>query len=158
MHSVADEHDTARARPDSNPGMPVGVDQFFPLKVTESPEPATAKQNDEVGQDTENNPLVSTLRLPDHLLPSKVSVCPLRFTATHSVGVGHDRSIRRSLRVPVEEVWNVDHDLPLNVPTVLGPPGAPLAPTAAQKVVVGQETSYVAGGPTDTGDDHDRPS
>jgi len=82
----------------------------------------------------------------------------LRFTATHSVGVGHDRSIRRSLRAPVEEVWNADHDLPLNVPTVLGPPGVPLAPTAAQKVIVGQETSYVPEGPTDTGDDHDRPS
>jgi hypothetical protein len=38
----------------------------------------------------------------------------------------------------------------LNVPTVLGPPGIPLAPTAAQKVVDGQEISYVAGGPTDT--------
>jgi len=74
VHAVADEQDTARAKLVWNPGMPVGVDQFFPLNVTESPEPATAKQNDEVGQDTESSPLVSTLRLADHLAPSKVSV------------------------------------------------------------------------------------
>jgi hypothetical protein len=109
------------------------------------------------GHDTEINPFATTPRLADHLVPSKISVCPLRFTATQNDSVAHDTSISRSLTVPAEGVWNVDQEWPLNVPIVLGP-GIPFAPTVAQKVTVGQEISYVAVGPTDTGGDHDLPS
>jgi len=115
-------------------------------------------QNDVDGHDTEINPFANLPRLADHLVPSKVSVCPFRFTATQNDSVAHETSISRSLTVPAGRVWNVDHEWPLNVPTVLGPPGIPLAPTVAQKATVGQETSYVAVDPTDTGGDHDRPS
>ena len=121
--------------------MATGDDQFLPSNVTKVPEPATARQNDDDGHDTESSPFVSAFWLVDHVVPSKESACPLRFTATHMVGIEHDTSMSRSVSAPVEVVWTVDHEWPLNVPTVLDEPGVPLAPTAAQKVTVGQETS-----------------
>ena len=141
MHVVADAQDTERVNPVWKPGMAPEIDQLVPSKVTELPEAATAMQNEADGHDTENSPFVPVARLVDHPVPSKMMACPSRFTATQNVGVAHETSMIRSLRAPVVEVWNVDQELPLNVPTVLGAPGVPLAAAVAQKVTVGQETS-----------------
>ena len=93
------------------------------------------------GHDTATSAPLDAPWLIDHVDPSNTSGCPSRSTATHMVGDEHDTSIRRSFKAPVECVWNDVHEWPLNVATVLGEPGIPPAPTAAQKWTVGQETS-----------------
>jgi hypothetical protein len=155
---VADVQDTDRAKADWNPGMVLGSDQPAPLKIAERPDGAIAMQNDGDGQDSDTASSKAFPPLVDHLAPSNVRDVPSRFTAAQNDGVEQDTSMNRSLAAPVVEVWNVDHVWPLKVPTVLEPPGVPLAPTVAQKVTVGHETSYVAAGPTPVGADHVRPS
>lgn len=116
------------------------VDQFLPPKVIARPELDTAWQNVNVTHDTEIS-IFGPAFLPGiHRVPLKVRICPSRFTATQNFDVTHDTLINLSLTVPVVDVCLDDHDLPLNVAIVLGVPGNPLAPTVAQKVLVGQET------------------
>jgi hypothetical protein len=76
-------------------------------------------------------------------------------TATQNVDDAHDTPISRSSRVPVVDTCVDDHEWPLYVATVLGLPGIPLAPTAAQNDVVGHEILYVASGPTFWALDHE---
>ncbi len=57
VHDEEDAQDTDRAKSDWNPGIGTEDDQRFPLNVTNRPDPATAMQNDDDGQETEISPL-----------------------------------------------------------------------------------------------------
>jgi hypothetical protein len=98
-----------------------------------------ARHQVEEGHDTEIIPDGPSAAL-DHVWPSKTRVFPSRLTATQNSRVAHDTSRNRSLSPPVPGVCCVDHEWPSNVATVLDAPAVPLAPTAAQKVMVGHDT------------------
>ncbi len=108
-------------------------------------------QNEEAGQETE---LASCIAGPGpcvQRVPSYVSALPSRSMATQKAGVAQETSNSRSEAAAEVGVdgdagrpgWEgnaaADQDVPSKVPTVFGPPGAALAPTVAQKSVVGQD-------------------